>query len=62
MRLRIRSLVGLVPFFAVGVLSTELFDKLPGFAKRTKWFLTNRTDLASRISFLELQARPNSDL
>jgi hypothetical protein len=55
LKLRIRSLVGLVPFFAVGVLSSELFDALPGFAKRTKWFLENRKDLASQISFLELQ-------
>ncbi len=31
--------------------------KLPGFAKRTEWFLKNRHDLSSQISFLEVQVR-----
>src|SRR6185312_12337452 len=27
-------------------------DSLPGFAKRTRWFLQNRKDLASQISYM----------
>jgi hypothetical protein len=36
-----RSLVGLIPLFAVEVLEEEVLDKLPGFRKRMQWFLDN---------------------
>ncbi len=49
--LRTRSLVGLLPLIAVEVLEQEQIDKLPGFAKRMKWFLENRPDLARSITF-----------
>ena len=48
--LKIRSLVGLVPLLSVQVLDDEIYDKLPGFKKRTDWFLENRQDLAQNIS------------
>jgi hypothetical protein len=34
-RMRIRSMVGLIPLFAVETLEPELLDKLPGFRKRS---------------------------
>jgi hypothetical protein len=37
--LRVRSLVGLVPLFAVQVLEPEHIDGLPQFQRRMKWFL-----------------------
>jgi hypothetical protein len=40
--LRIRSMVGLIPLFAVEVLETETLDQLPGFTKRMEWFLKYR--------------------
>jgi hypothetical protein len=43
--LRIRSLVGLVPLFAVQVLEPEAIDRLPQFQRRMRWFLRNRPDL-----------------
>jgi hypothetical protein len=43
--LRIRSLVGLVPLFAVQVLEPENIDGLPQFQRRMAWFLRNRADL-----------------
>jgi hypothetical protein len=49
--LRTRSLVGLMPLIAVEVLEQEQIDKLPGFAKRMKWFLEHRPDLAKSITF-----------
>ena len=52
--LKIRSLVGVVPFFAVGNLPSTLMKDLQGFKKRTEWFLQNRKDLAKQITFLEL--------
>jgi hypothetical protein len=43
--LEIRSLVGLVPLFAVQVLEPEHIDRLPQFGRRMRWFLRNRPDL-----------------
>jgi hypothetical protein len=48
--LRIRSIVGLIPLFAVQVLESEAFDRLPGFATRLEWFLKHRPDLANLVS------------
>jgi hypothetical protein len=48
--LRIRSMVGLIPLFAVEVLEEEVINRLPGFTKRMRWFLENRQDLARDIS------------
>jgi hypothetical protein len=50
--LRVRSLVGLAPLFAVELLEDEVIDRLPGFKKRLEWFLTNRKDLGSQISYM----------
>jgi hypothetical protein len=48
--LRIRSLVGVVPLFAVEILDHETIERLPGFRKRLQWFLENRKDLTLSIS------------
>ncbi|HVT17303.1 MAG TPA: glucosidase [Thermoanaerobaculia bacterium] len=49
-RLRVRSMVGLVPLFAVEVLDSELLDRVPGFRDRLLWFLDYRPDLARLVS------------
>jgi hypothetical protein len=51
--LRSRSLVGLLPLIAVEVLEEEKIQKLPGFAKRLKWFVENRPDLTQSITLFE---------
>ena len=51
--LRIRSLVGIIPLFAVEVLEEEALKQMPGFAKRLRWFLKNRSDLSRHISYME---------
>jgi len=48
-RMLTRSIVGLVPLFAVEVLEDEVIDALPGFRKRMQWFLDNRPDLSQQI-------------
>jgi hypothetical protein len=48
--LKIRSMVGLIPLFAVEVLDDELLSKLPDFKRRLEWILANRPDLASLVS------------
>jgi hypothetical protein len=48
--LRIRSMVGLIPLYAVEVLSSELLDEVPEFKRRLEWFLNYRPDLAKLVS------------
>ncbi len=51
--LRLRSMVGIIPLFTVELIDEARMARLPGFAKRTRWFLKNRPDLAGQISHLE---------
>ena len=48
--MRVRSMVGLIPLYAVEVLEPGLFNELPEFATRLKWFLNYRPDLARLVS------------
>ncbi len=50
LKLRVRSIVGLIPLFAVEVLNHELLEQFPRFAERLDWFLNNRPDLANLVS------------
>ncbi|MCU0418768.1 MAG: glucosidase [Cyclobacteriaceae bacterium] len=50
MKLKVRSMVGLIPLFAVEVLDEEVFQQMPEFTARLDWFLQNRPDLANLIS------------
>jgi hypothetical protein len=54
--LRTRSMVGVIPLFAVEVLENDVIDALPGFKKRMQWFLDNRKDLARHIAYLDEDA------
>jgi hypothetical protein len=56
-RLRIRSMVGLIPLFAVETLEPETLAKLPGFRKRLEWLLRHRPDLASLVSHWQSRGR-----
>jgi hypothetical protein len=51
--LRTRSMVGVIPLFAVEILENEVIDGLPGFKKRMEWFLQNRRDLAGHIAYMD---------
>jgi Glycosyl hydrolase family 63 C-terminal domain len=48
--LRLRSMVGLIPLFAVEVLDASVFDRLPSFTARLRWFLDHRPHLARLVS------------
>ena len=48
--LRVRSIVGLIPLFAVEVVGRSAFKALPEFSDRMQWFLESRPDLAALIS------------
>lgn len=49
-KLKVRSMVGLIPLYAVEVLDEEIFQQMPEFTARLDWFLQNRPDLANLIS------------
>ena len=59
-RLKIRSIVGIIPLFAVEVLEEDILTERPGFQKRMEWFLKNRTDLARQISYMEKESDDGS--
>ena len=47
-QLSVRSLVGLIPLYAVLTLEPELIEKFPSFKKRVDWFIEHRNDMAER--------------
>ncbi|HYL13441.1 MAG TPA: glucosidase [Terriglobales bacterium] len=48
--MKIRSMVGLIPLFAVETLEPELLDRLPAFKRRLEWFIDNRPDLTHHLA------------
>ncbi|NDJ19964.1 MGH1-like glycoside hydrolase domain-containing protein [Myxacorys almedinensis] len=52
-RLKVRSMVGLVPLFAVEILDPSVLDQFAGFKKRFEWFIKNRPNLQRNIASLE---------
>ncbi len=53
--MKIRSMVGLIPLFAVETLEPEVLDKLPGFKRRLQWFIDNRPDLTADVACMSTQ-------
>jgi hypothetical protein len=50
LQLKLRSMVGLIPLFAVEVLDPEIMKHVPEFEKRLNWFLENKPELANLVS------------
>jgi hypothetical protein len=57
--MKIRSMVGLIPLFAVETLDPVLVDRLPGFKRRMNWFLNNYEEMQSHI---DEQRLPNGKI
>src|SRR5579859_8299038 len=55
--LKIRSMVGLIPLFAVETLEPEIVDRLPGFKRRMQWFVDNHADVPEHIEMTQRSAR-----
>jgi hypothetical protein len=51
--LKMRTIVGLIPMFAVEVLDEKLLASVPQFAARMSWLLANRPKLAALVSHWE---------
>jgi hypothetical protein len=47
---KVRSMVGLIPLFAVEVIDDQIMQSLPEFARRLNWLLEKRPDLAALVS------------
>jgi hypothetical protein len=48
--MRVRSMVGPIPLFAVETLEPEMLDRLPDFKRRLEWFIDNRPDLVKNVA------------
>ncbi len=55
--IRIRSMVGLIPLFAVETLEPEVIDRLAGFKRRMQWFIDNHEDVPEHIEMTQRSAR-----
>jgi glycogen debranching enzyme len=52
-KMRVRSMVGLIPLFAVETLEPDIVDHLPGFKRRMQWFIDNRPDFREHVDMVE---------
>lgn len=48
--LKVRSMVGLIPFFSCFVLRESDVERWTEFSAKVRWFVDNRPDLATRVS------------
>jgi hypothetical protein len=55
--LRLFSLVGLFPLFAVEVLEPEMLARCPDFTERLQWVLDHRPDLAALVSKWDIEGQ-----
>lgn len=51
--LKIRSLVGLLPLFAVETIEPELLEKMPVFRSRLEWFISRRPNYTHTMACVE---------
>jgi Glycosyl hydrolase family 63 C-terminal domain len=54
---RVRSMVGLTPLFAVSTLDPDTLERFPAFWRRARWFLQNRPELAQHCPLMEVPGR-----
>ena len=48
--LRLRSIVGLIPMFAVEIIDHDILEKMPNFRRRMEWVLKNKPELTKLVS------------
>ena len=53
LQLKVRSMVGIIPLFAVTTLEPEVLNKLPKFKQRLEWFIQNRPKLKYNVACME---------
>jgi len=60
--LKIRSMVGLIPLFAVTTIEPSLLEKVTQFKSHLEWFLEHRPDLANLVSHWQVPKMGNRRL
>src|SRR5215472_15484130 len=55
--IKVRSIVGLIPLFAVETLEPEVLNRLPDFKRRLEWFIDNRPDLTVNLACMRTEGR-----
>ncbi|AFZ15125.1 hypothetical protein Cri9333_4339 [Crinalium epipsammum PCC 9333] len=53
LRVKVRSMVGLIPLFAITTIEPETLSKLPNFKRRLEWFIRNRPELKQNVACME---------
>jgi hypothetical protein len=51
--LKVRSMVGLIPLFAVETIEPETLEALPDFKHRMHWFIANRKELTKNVACMK---------
>jgi hypothetical protein len=52
--MKVRSMVGLIPLFAVETLEPAVMDRMPDFKRRMDWFMENRPDLTGNVASMSM--------
>ena len=60
--LRVRSVVGLIPLFAVLTIDLDVLEALPEFRKRLEWFLKNRPRLCQNVACMQTTGKESRRL
>lgn len=60
--LRLRSIVGLIPLFAVEIIDHHILEKMPKFRERMDWILKNKKELANLVSHWEVEGQGQKHL
>jgi len=56
-RMKVRSMVGLIPLYATETLEPEIVDRLPGFKRRMQWFIDHHPDFRDHVQEVEEPGR-----
>jgi hypothetical protein len=51
--MKVRSMVGLIPLYAIETIEPDVLVKLEGFRQRMEWFIENRPDLGENVASME---------
>lgn len=60
--LRLRSIVGLIPMFAVEIIDHKLLENMPKFQERMQWILKNKKDLTNLVSYWNVEGEDGKHL
>jgi hypothetical protein len=55
--MRVRSMVGLIPLYAVQTLEPDLLARMPAFKRRLDWFIANRPDLTENMACMRSEGQ-----